>query len=424
MKRKNLAAKKIMSPAAAWLSLSAVALAGNEFSSGQSVIYSGPLTPVTPVSVREQQQADLTNSPNVFIPSTTAPTSDLPQWLRFGPLHLRPHVDYQYLYGTGIQSSPSINGKTAINTVSPGMLFEYGQHWALDYTPTLMMYSNHKFHDTLGHSVSLNGGTAYEDWQFGLSQTYSISEQVLAETGGQSLQENFGTSLNASRILNDKMSMDFSLAQKLQDTDGFQGSRDWNLSSFLNYQFWERFTLSGGGILGYVNVDTGPDQTYQDLQMRMKWRITDKIGISANAGGEVREFENSDSLISPVYGISINYQPRERTQLSIGASSSVAPSLFAGLVTETTGINAGINQRLFKKFSLAVNANYGTVDYKTPFSVLSRNDKGYGYNVRLSHPFLKHGEIALVYQVSDNQSSKQKFSYHSDQYGLSIGYKF
>jgi hypothetical protein len=407
-----------------WFSLGIVVLAAGSASAQQLVIYNGPLVPVTPEVDREQAQQNLTNSPSVFIPASEARQSDLPEIFRNGPLNFRPHFGYQFLYGTGIQSTPSISGETEIHTITPGFLVEYGTHWALDYTPSLVFYSNNKFHDTVGHSVTLSGSTQYEDWQFSLAQTYNLAEQVLAETGGQTQQETFGTTLSASRTLNDKMSADFGFSQKMTDTDGFQSSSDWSLSSFLNYQFWERLTVSAGAVLGYVNVDLGDDQTYQDASARVRWRITDKMGLSANVGGEAREFAGGDTLFSPVYGANFEYQPRERTQFSFGVSSSVQPSLYQGVVTDSTTLNANINQELFKKFNLSLGASYSVTEYTQSSGTSSRRDENNSYNVRLSHPLFKRGTISAIYQYGDNRSSQQRFSFRTDQVGAEFNYAF
>ena len=424
MKMENHEPSVLLNRGTLLLCLGAASLAVGRLYAESPVIYSGPLVPVTPVSALEQEQQNLTNSPNVFIPASEARRSDLPQLFRQGPFNFRPHFGYQFLSGTGIQSTPSIQGDTDIHTITPGMLLEYGTHWALDYTPTLVYYSNNRFHDTVGQSVRLSGRTQYEDWQFGLEQSYDNSEQILAETGSQTQQESFNTTLTASRVLNDKMSADFTFSQKVQDTDGFQSSMDWSLSSFLNYQFWERLTVSGGAVFGYVNLDLGADQTYQDLQGRINWRITDKIGVSANVGGEAREFAGGDTLFSPVYGASLQYQPRSRTQFSFGVNSSVQPSLFQGQVTESTGLNASLTQQLFKKFSLMLSASYNVTDYTTPSGTSNRRDENNAYSARLSHPIFKRGTISAIYQFSDNHSSANGFSYRSNQFGGEFGYTF
>ena len=424
MKMKNQMAKIIANDGCRWFSLGLVTLAAGNVAAEQSVIYSGPITPVTPVAVREQQSSSQTNSPNVFIPFSESRRSSVPEIFRSGPLSFRPHFGYQFLFGTGIQSTPGSNGETAIHTVTPGFLLEYGTHWALDYTPSFAFYSNRQFRDTVGHAVALSGATSYEDWQFGLEQTYANSEQVLAQAGGQASQESFGTSLNASRLLNDKMSADFGFSQKIQSTDGFQGTRDWSLSGFLNYQLWPRLTVSGGAVLGYVNVDFGDDQTYQDVQARANWRITDKLGLSINAGGEVREFASGGTIFAPIFGANLQYQPRERTQISVGASRTVAPSLFAGQVSETTSFNVGISQQLFKKFYAGIGGSYSVTDYTLASGNSSRRDDSYSYNARLSHSLFKRGTLSAIYQFSDNRSSQSQFSFRSSQVGGEFSYAF
>ena len=424
MNQKKSVVNSWVSRPGAWCAACVVVLAAGKNVPAQSVIYTAPLVPVSPELLRDQRQANINNSPDVFIPATEAPRSDLPEIFRNGPLSFRPHFDYQFLYGDGIQSSPSLRGDTAIHSLSPGFTLEYGKHWALGYTPTFTMYSNNRFRDTVGHAASLQGAVEYNDWQFGLSQTFSSTEQVLAETGGQTQQQSFGTSLTASRALNDKMSVDFGFVQSILDTDGFQGTRDWSLNAALNYQFWERLTVGVGVVLGYVDLDRGPAQIYEQLSAHAKWRITDKVGLSVNAGGEAREFEGADTLLSPVYGLSLQYAPRERTQLSLGMSRSVAPSLFSGAVTETTGFNANVSQRLLEKFTLSLGASYSITEYTQSGGQSNRRDEITSFNAALSHPLFKRGTVSLIYQFGDNRSSDGKFTYTTGQFGASFNYSF
>jgi hypothetical protein len=407
--------------------------AGNMIAS-QSVFYTTPVVPVTPVAERADFNSQ-TNSAQVFVPSGVVNKSEVPEIFRQGPLTLRPHVDYQFLYGNGLRANLTNSTDTAIQTLSPGFLLEIGKHWALDYTPTFSFYSSDKFRDTVAHSVSLTGGTQYNDWNFGLSQTYMKSTDPLAETGAQTDQQSFGTSLSAACILNEKFSLDLGLNQRIQDTTGYQGSRDWSTSAFLNYQFFPRLTVGLGTVLGFVNVDTGPDQGYEQLQARVNWRITDKLGLSLTAGGEDRQFFSSglsDSM-TPTLSAALQYQPRERTQFSLTASHAVAPSLFAfSPATETSSVSAGINQRLFKKFQLELNGSYNASDYKVslpgfvlpPGFALDRQDDYYAFSARLSHPFLKRGNISIFYQYSDNKSTAALFTYRSTQIGCQVGYAF
>ena len=115
-----------------------------------------------------------------------------------------------------------------------------GNYWTVDYSPTWDFYSSREFRDTLDQNVRLAGGTSYEDWTLGLSQSYSKSSDPQVETGTQTDEETFSTTLSASYRINSKLSLDMGLNQDFILTSQFQNSREWSTMDWLNYQFWPR----------------------------------------------------------------------------------------------------------------------------------------------------------------------------------------
>lgn len=364
----------------------------------------------------------------IFNPAGNPAASAMDQPFRFGLVTARPHLLYRFLYADGLQLSPGNQQNSFINEISPGISFDIGTHWLLDYTPTLRFYSNHRFSDELDHSVILSGGTTYEDWTFGVSQSYVSSSAPLVETGGQSQQETYSTKINASYAFNSKISLDMGLYQNLQSTENLQNSRDWSTLEWLNYQFWPRLNVGLGAGFGYVSVDSGPNQTYEQYSGRINWRATDKISFQINGGLEDRQFLDSGaaSLLSPTFGASIQYQPLKQTRISLNASRSVAPSVFQDQVTENTSINCNVNQRLLGKLNLDLNAGYNMAKYLASTTAISTNrtDNYYTLSARLSRPLWKRGTVAILYQYSNNASTTPGFTYASSQVGFEFGYKF
>ena len=116
---------------------------------GQSVV--APTTPVANQALNDSLlEAGLS-------PSATALTSPL-QW---ASIAVRPHLHYRYLYGDGIRSGPGQQTKTTIQTISPGVLFEIGSRWSLDYTATQYYYSKDNFRDRLDHSARTGDDNFY-----------------------------------------------------------------------------------------------------------------------------------------------------------------------------------------------------------------------------------------------------------------------
>jgi len=382
----------------------------------------------------------------VFAPLTPAAgLGATGQPFRWGPVTLHPHLLYRVLYGNGIASSPGQQHNTIVQQVSPGILFNIGTHWSLDYTPTWSFYSSGQFRNTLDHNVNLGWGTGYGDWFFHAMQNCAITSDPQVETGGQTDQQNYSTALDATGRLNDRLSLDLGLNQDLNfvssgnsSTNYLQGlanSRSWSTMDWLNYQFWPRLNVGLGVGFGYYQQDSSPNAINEQYQARVNWRATDKISFQLSGGLQDQQYLSggANDLLTPIFGATIQYQPFEQTRLTLNATRAVSPSAFQNQVTETTSISVGLNQRLFGALYLDLGGGYVATKYDASNvgSATSRSDDYYNFNARLTYPFLKRGTIAVFYQYSDNSSSQSgflaagsSFAYTSSQMGVELGYRY
>ena len=393
----------------------------------QQVIMPAPAYSVTPPAVQESQA---NNEMTVFSAEGNAPGgAQETQPLQYGIFNLRPHPSYRFLYGNGILSGTNQAESTVINQLSPGFLLEIGRQWTLDYTPTWTFYSNNHFRDTLDHAVTLTGEASYEDWTLGLSQGFTLSSDPLVETATQTSQQTYSTAIKASYQFNNKMSTDLGLSQDIISADQFNSSREWSTRDWLNYEFWPRLNAGIGVGFGYLNEQSGPDMTYEQLLCRVNWRATDKISFQLNAGGEDRQFlGGAGDLLNPIFGAAIQYQPFEVTKISISADRMVSASYFTNSTTENTDFIGDLNQRLLGKLYLDLQGGYHVVKYVASASagstVGNREDDFYTFSVQLSYPFAQRGTVAAFYQASSDSSTQVGYSYSSSQVGCQISYRF
>ncbi len=393
-------------------------------SQAQQVISSVPATPETPPALQPFQNTEM----DVFVPGGEAPSQPAAQPFRYKFLTLRPHVDYQFLYGDGIQVAPGQPESTVIQQIAPGFRLDVGDHWILDYSPAWTLYSNKSFQNAFNQAVNLTGGTVYGNWVLGVSQNYTESDAPQAETATQTHQETYGTAVNGTYTINTKMSLDLAVNQNIVSADQFESSREWSTMDWLNYHFWARFDAALGVGLGYDNVDTGSDMLFERYQGRIRWRATDKISFQVHGGLEDRQFlsgGSSDSL-NPIFGGGIQYQPFEFTKISLDADRVVAVSEFQNQVTETAGINADLNQRLLGRLYLDLNGGYQNIEYVNSGNNSSpnRTDDYYYFNTRLSTSFLKRGTVAVFYQISSDSSTEAEYGFTSHQVGFEIGFAY
>jgi hypothetical protein len=406
-----------------------------------SVLMSPPPVAVTPPVVQE----DATNNAmNVFIPSGVVNNNSSP-FFDFGPITLHPHVAYGFTYGSGLQSGANNQQDTIIQTLSPGLTVDLGRHWSLDYTPTINFYSSHNFRDGVDHSASLIGRTHYDDWDFGLTQNFSATSDPLTETGAQTDQQSYGTALSAAYAFNDKMSANFGVNQNLAFVNQLQNSYNWSTIEGLSYEFWPRLNagISVGG--GYTIVDTksntnsdsgngNPNSVNEQLSFNVNWRATDKISFQVSAGLEDQQFlaAGYDSSLNPIFSASVQYQPFKVTQISLTASRTVGSSDYYIIAqsSENTSVSLSLNQRILVKYNLSLGVSYAKTEFTQTLNIDGfsfgnvRSDNDYTFNASFGRSFLTHGNWAVTYQYSDNESSLAGFSQRNNQIGLQISFNY
>jgi hypothetical protein len=355
--------------------------------------------------------------------------------LQWGPIEFHPHLLYRLTYADGLEAQAIGQGtKTIINELSPGMLLVLGSHWSLDYTPTLRYYSSSRFQDGVDHSVSLNGATAYQDWTLGFKQSFFYSDsQPLVETGGQISQEQYVTALNAGYSINHDLSLELGLDQNFRFTgqgaagQSFADVREWSTMDWVNYMIAPRLIISSGAGLTYDNVLSGSDIVAENLEGRVTWHPTQKLGMTLSGGFEESQFLSAGAtdLLTPIFAASAFYQPFEHTILSLDASRSVSPSYFLNSVNENTSVTGSLQQRLFARLYFGVSGGYRITTYLLTSGghSQSREDDGTFVSVRLSTQFLKRATAAVFYQANQNRSSSALYQYSSTQVGLELGYR-
>lgn len=419
----------------------------------QSVISSPPQPPVAPIVVQEQKD---NNPMQVFAPLEILA---LPLPLQWGALAAHPHVDYQFSYGNGIQSSPGQQQDTIVQQLSPGILFNLGDHWVLDYTPTLFFYSSSSFQNTVDHSVQLGWGTAYGDWFFNGSQGFSLTSDPNIETASQTSQQNYSTALNAAYQFNDKLSLDIGLTQNFSyignatgatndDLQGLANSKAWSTMDWLNYQFRPRLIFGFGAGGGYTIQENSPDAVNEQYQARVNWRATDKISFQLSGGLEDQQYLSGGAgdLLTPIFSATVQYQPVDQTRISLTGSRTVSAASFQNQTAEGTGLSADVNQRLLGRLVLDLSGGFNRNQYVSSTTITNqigfgagRTDNSYSFGARLSCPLLKRGTVAVFYSYnktisnqnayfqynkSGNPLIQSAYSYSSTQVGVSIGWRY
>jgi hypothetical protein len=395
-------------------------LVGTASTNAQQDVFAPP--PPSPVPAPQQFGVRMIPDPSLVF--ATPPDSPF-QW---GSFILKPHFLYRFLYGDGIQATPGHQLTTATNSFAPGFLLNMGSQWTLDYTPTWTLYSNSAFHDTLGQAVTLLGATSYEDWTLQFNQGYVYSSQPLVETGRQTSEQDYTTGLNLSRRLGQQFSSETILSQNLRYAVGFPDSNQWTALEWLHYEYVPQLDTAVGASLGYINESQGSNVLSFSPQAQATWAPSSKLSMTLNGGLDRREFlEHPRSILdTPIYSVSVQYNPFEWTGLGLTAGRQVAESYFANESTKDTVWRATLSQRLLEHYLLTASVGQNNADYVSNVTANSagRNDRTLSYNLRLTWSFFQRGTLAVLYQWDRNSSNAYGFGFSSHQVGFEIGYRY
>lgn len=370
------------------------------------------------------------------------PAQDLMQW---GALHLHAAASYQFLYDSEIHTQPGASTSTMTHSFTVPITALIGPHVTLNYTPSYRIFSERDFHNTLDHFASLSAGVGYGACSFGLSQSFSRTDEPLIETSGQTSQDNYNTGLSMGVRLNDRVSLSTSVGMDFNYVNGGQtniftgggtntpailtDTRSFSGSEWLNYQVDEKLGTGIGVTFGYSDQKGGFRSIDQQYEGKVSWHPGDKLSLQMTGGMEVQQFLNADGApdnVTPILSATLSYQALEHTSFALFADRTVSPSLFELQITEVTSVGVGFQQRLLGALQFSAGFNYSVNDFKTTTgqSIIARTDDIFTYTAGLSLPVLKHGSLAVFYAYNKDLSSQAGFSYASSEIGATVTWAY
>jgi hypothetical protein len=356
--------------------------------------------------------------------------------IRRGPVSVRPHLQYRYAFAWNLQAVPGNLRNTSIQSITPGVLFEIGDHWQLDLVPSWTFYSDRFFTDTFSHLARLSGSTRKDTWAAGLSLSYSLSHLTLVETASQMRNKQYVITVHGSRKLGNRTWFDSSAsynaryATPVLETPGWTDSDwlQWTSTNFIRYQLTPNLSLSAGAVYGYAQVSVGDNMETVTPSARVEWRVSDKIMLSGRAGAEKRKFLSGSrgTLESPTYSGSLSYHPFQVTTVSVSATRGISASYFANEITRSQGYVVSLNQRLLSKLFLTATMSETDTEFLAVHANATprRNDHYRTYSARLSTVVFQRAVIAAFYQIGRNLSDDALYKFRTEQVGFELNYRF
>ena len=312
----------------------------------------------------------------------------------------------------------------------------------LDYMPSAILFVDHSDQDAFNQLIHLEGGYSTSRLHLTLYQDIALLESANlnsffdttglwanTDASGPTRMNIFYTRARANYALTEKISLQAEL-----DSPSYAYPNhisDYTISGglYLYYQWRPKLSVGVGGTFGYTWVDDpSTDQTFEQINLRLSYEMTAKLGLYASAGVEFRQFDgNRSTYDSPVFEVGLTYSPFVNTQLSLAAGRRIYPS---GYLNDqdfgSTYVAGRFQQRLFHRLYFGLGAGYEHSNYfSTDRNVSATRDDDYWFIEPSLDVLITRWLSAGVYYLHREDSSNEDFfSWEDNQVGVRATVRF
>jgi hypothetical protein len=284
----------------------------------------------------------------------------------------------------------------------PGKLF------ILDYGPGFQIFDKYTANNSIDEFGTLNLLWPMNKLILGFRQNYQLQKMEIIEFDQRTTVENISSALSAAYQFGDATSMEsnFRRVSTGYDQPGLIGYTEYNTEDWFNYEVEPDLPVSLGVLAGWDIVANQQDQTYEQSRARARYNYTEKLVFDISAGGELRQYENGKAdTLSPVFTVTGEYRPAERTSLRLTGFRQQYASIYNGYNYTSTGATFEIRQGITDHFTAAFSASYYSLDF-TPINTGLISYTGDYYIARLSldAKILRHLSGQVFYQLLSSHS--------------------
>jgi hypothetical protein len=323
-----------------------------------------------------------------------------------------------------------------ITHVAPSVDFVEGDKTAansnyfnVDFRPTLYFYSRNSDQNRVDYFADLLYQHTWTRLTLSLEQRWDELTGPSIDVGNFFKRDIYTTTLSGSYTVDDKLSLAGTETQRISDFQnlGITSTDEWITDLYANYQVAPKLTVGVGPRFGFVTIADNPGQTYQDLLLRLNYKISEKINLTFDGGAEYRQFDGSPDRIYPIFDLNVSYTPFDGTAVSLSSYRQEVISYgdVGGDYTNTV-VQVNAKQRFLGKYFLLASGGYDLADYQqiagaqpgtgaVAGTTGNRRDNYYFVNVGVEWDPREWLSVSARYQYSQDKSTFETNSFTDNQ---------
>src|SRR5262245_61584389 len=312
----------------------------------------------------------------------------------------------------------------------------------LDYMPSAILFVDHSNQDAFNQLIHLEGGCSTGRLRLSLFEDIALLESANLN----SFIDTTGLWANTDASAPTRVNIFYTRATAQYDLTGklfLQGEfdsyiyfypnhiSDYTVAGglYLYYNWLPKLSVGIGGTFGYNWVDNPtPNQSFEQVNARLNYQATAKLGVYASAGAEFRQFDgNRSTYTTPVFEVGVIHNPFEGTTITLAAGRRIYNSGFQPNEDfADTYVVGRLQQRLFHRLYFGLGSGYENSDYFAASRNVSapRNDDYWFIEPSLDVLITRWLSAGVYYLHREDSSNISFFSFNDNQAGVRATARF
>lgn len=225
----------------------------------------------------------------------------------------------------------------------------------------------------LNQDLSLRAQYHFSKLELGLGLNFTSLSGQNRDLGGEAERDLLSISLTSRYPLSPKTSVSWDLVVPIREFQGAIGSRGLTTQHFVDYQYSPKTSVGVGGSYGWLNVEGGASQSFQQATVRVAYEVSAKVQATATMGYEFRQ--TGDRITNtPVFTLGSTWTPREGTTVSLAADRRIFNSAAEQNVNFTsTSVMLKLTQRVGVRYRAALGLGWESSTYESASGALFAN---------------------------------------------------
>ncbi len=344
---------------------------------------------------------------------------------------LYPHAGVSGIFDDNIYLDSSHKVSDFYFALSPGLGAAYGAEESplkirADYTASFLVFMKNSSEDTVDQNALLQVSYALPKLTLGLNLGFQSLSGASVDVGDRVRRQVYYAGLTSNYVLDEKFSVDLDADETVADYKGLDDSNETRVQAWLNYQATGKLKLGAGLGGGYLDVQNGPGQTYEELLVRANYDATGKLVLYATGGVDFRQSDKT--TVAPVFSVGGAYSPFARTTITLDLHERIYGSAaLDGQNYRATGVMAGLKQELFENLSAFLDVGYENASYYAVESGIAADRVDNYVYVRVGPDWQvrQWWHLSSFYEFSNNASSGiGSRSFTRDRVGIQANFAF